>query len=123
MSNNINKPILDGVIIPYPDGAEIIPLWSVAEPLTLGGRTRREVFNRKYKYVMNWKTLYSTYYSPLEVAVNKMIPVLFTYEKWTQSAAGVLVLPTLSSRSLRVGVGDAFWSEVTLECIEVNSRI
>lgn len=65
----------------------------------------------------------SDHYSALENVVNGLDPVIFVYEKWPQSAAGILVLPRLTARELVSGVGDWYWSSVTLECIEVNSRI
>lgn len=120
---NINKPTIDGSTIPYPDAATIEPIWVAAEQTTMLGKTRRDVMARKYSYTLKWTYLNSDYYNALESAINKLAPVIFVYEKWPQSAAGVEVIAKLSGRELTAGVGDYYWSSVTLECTEVNSRI
>lgn len=119
----INKPTLGGVTLPFPDGATIEPVWYQAEQVTLAGRSRRDVMARKYKYTMKWNYLDSQYYEAMEAITNTISSTTFVYEKWTQSSAGATVIATLSARELTAGAGTPFYSSVTLECIEVDSRI
>ena len=121
---NISKPAIGSAIMPYPSGANIDPIWISAEQTTLGGTTRKDVMARKYKYTLKWDYISVSDYNAMETEVNTLSSLSFSYGKWPQSAAGVTVLAVLSTRQLEVGVGDEnYYSSVTLECTEVNSRI
>lgn len=121
----ISKPTLGAATMPFPDMATITPVWVSSEVTTLGGKTRRDVMARKYKYVLQWKHIKVADYNALEAVVNALVAATFTYGKWPQSASpGVSCLGTLAARRLEVGTGDStFFSSVTLTLIEVNSRI
>lgn len=121
---NISKPQLGAATLPFPSAASVEPVWLIAEQITLGGTTRRDIMARKYKYVLKWDYISVSDYSALETEINTLSELIFSYGKWPKSAAGVSVLATLSTRELKVGVGDEhFYSSVSLECTEVNSRI
>ena len=121
---NINKPTFGAATMPFPSEATVNPLWVSAENTTLGGKTRRDVMARKYKYTLRWKHMDVSKYDALEAVINAIDPATFTYEKWPQSASGVSCLGTLSARRLEHGVGDSdYWSSVTLTLTEVDSRI
>jgi hypothetical protein len=73
---------------------------------------------------MKWHYMSVSYYNALENIINHSSAQNFKYEKWTQSAEGVLVWASLSIRILKLGVGkSSHWSEVQLECIEQTTRI
>jgi len=122
---NISRPTFGGVTMPFPSKASIEPVWIYGENLTLGGKTRRDVMARKYKYTLAWNYLIVDNYDALEVVVNALVAATFIYGKWPQSASpGVSCLANLSARKLEHGVGDStFWSSVILTLTEVNSRI
>jgi len=120
---NISKPSLGEATLPYPSAATIEPIWYTAEQTTLGGTTRQDIMSRKYKYAMSWDYMSAEDFTNLENVVNTLSAVTFIYGKWPQCSNGILVIPKLSERTLKSGVGDVFWSSVKLECIEVNSRI
>lgn len=122
---DINKPTLSTVNMPFPDEATIEPFWIAAENTTLGGKTRRDVMARKYRYTLRWTYMSDTNYEALENVINTLSPATFVYGKWPQSATpGVSCLGSLSARRLEHGVGDSdFWSSVTLTLTEVDSRI
>lgn len=121
----ISKPTLDDATMPYPSEATIEPIWVSAEVTTLGGKTRRDVMARKYKYTLGWNYMKVSDYNALEAVVNTLVPATFTYGKFPQSASpGVSCLGTLSARRLEHGVGDTdYWSSVTLTLTEVDSRV
>lgn len=121
---SISKPTFGGIEIPFPDDSTIEPFWISAENTTLGGKTRRDVMARKYRYELKWTYLSVDYYDALESIINDLDPATFTYGKWPQSASGVSCLGELSKRRLELGEGDsAFRSSVILTLTEVNSRI
>ena len=126
MATQINAPTLGGTTLQYPgEGTRIEPVWVSSEQTTLGGKTRRDIMARKYKYKLVYPTMSVTNYDALEAIVNGLTAVTFIYDKWPQSAtAGVSVLAELSARELVAGTGDTtYWSSVTLTLTEVNSRI
>ncbi|HYE68686.1 MAG TPA: hypothetical protein VEA58_08740 [Anaerovoracaceae bacterium] len=124
MAQVINKPTFGSAEMPFPSEASIEPIWVSAENTTLGGKTRRDVMARKYRYIMRWTHMSVAHYEALEAEINGLDPAEFTYEKWPQSENGVLCLGSLSARRLEYGVGnDHYYSSVTLTLIEVNSRI
>lgn len=126
MATQISAPTLGGVTLPYPGaGTKIEPVWISAEHITIGGKTRKEVMARKYKYTLVYSVMSVTDYDALEAIVNTLVATTFVYNKWPQSAtAGVSVLAELSARELVYGTGDtSYWSSVTLILTEVNSRI
>jgi hypothetical protein len=126
MGTQITAPTLGGTTIPYPGaGTRIEPIWISAEHTTIGGKTRKEVMARKYKYTLVYPVMGVTDYNALETVINGLVPVTFIYNKWPQSAtAGVSVFAELSARELVYGTGDtSYWSSVTLTLTEVNSRI
>ena len=80
--------------------------------------------SRKYKYTLKWDYISVSDYNALVTEINLLSELNFSYGKWPESSAGVSVLTTLSERELKVGIGDEhYYSSVTLECVEVNSRI
>jgi len=121
----IVNPTLGAVTLPFPgEGTKIEPVWESAEHTTLGGKTRREVMARKYKYTLVYDVMSVTTYDLLEALANTLVAATFTYGKWPQSASGISVLVSLSARELVYGAGDSdYWSRVTLVLVEVNSRI
>ena len=124
MAGTIQKPVLGSATLPYPSGATIEPIFLMAEQMTLGGKTRQDIMARKYKYTMRWDYMSNAAYDALEAQINLLTALTFTYEKWPQSSAGVTVVSKLSARELKAGAGNEFfWSAVTLECTEVDSRI
>jgi hypothetical protein len=126
MGTQISAPTLGGSTLPYPGaGTRIEPIWVSADHTTIGGKTRREVMARKYKYILVYPVMSVDDYNTLETKVNGLVAVTFVYNKWPQSTtAGVSVLAELSARELVYGTGDtSYWSSVTLTLTEVNSRI
>lgn len=126
MGTQISAPTLNGTSIPYPGGGtKIEPIWISSLHTTIGGKTRKEVSARKYKYTLNYQVMSVTDYDTLEALVNTLAALTFIYNKWPQSAtAGVSVLAELSARELVYGTGDTnYWSSVTLTLTEVDSRI
>ena len=125
MGNVISQPTVGGVSIPFPDEATIEPVWIYGENITLGGKTRRDVMARKYKYSLSWKHMDVTYYNALEAIINGLVAFTFIYDKWPQSTnPGISCLGTLSARRLEYGIGDtSYLSSVNLVLIEVESRI
>ena len=125
MAITISKPTLGGVTMPFPSEATIDPFWIFGENTTLGGKTRRDVMARKYKYALKWDYMVVSKYNALEAIVNALVAATFVYGKWPQSATpGVSCLATLSARKLEKGSGDSdYWSSITLTLTEVNSRI
>lgn len=126
MATEINRPTIGGVTIPHPGrGSKVVPIWVSSQHTTLGGKTRREIMARKYKYILVYEVMNKATYDALEAIVNTLVAVTFIYDKYTQSASpGVSVLAELSDRELVAGTGnDEFWSSVTLTLTEVNSRI
>lgn len=121
----ISKPTLGAATLPFPDMANITPVWVSSEVTTLGGKTRMDVMARKYKYILQWRHMKVDAYDALEAVINALVAATFTYGKWPQSAnPGVSCLGILSGRRLEVGVGDSsYFSSVTLTLTEVNSRI
>lgn len=120
----ISKPTFGAATMPFPDEATIEPVWVSAEVTTLGGKTRRDIMARKYKYILRWRYMKVLDYSALEAVVNALVPAIFTYGKWSQSASGVSCLGILSTRRLEHGTGDSnFFSSITLTLTEENSRI
>ena len=121
---NINPLEFGAAIMPFPDEATITPMWVSAENTTLGGKTKRDVMARKYRYTLRWDHMRVTDYDSLEAVVNALVAATFTYGKWPQSASGVSCLGSLSARNLQYGVGDSnFLSRVTLNLTEIDSRI
>ena len=121
---NINKPTFGAATMPFPSEATVEPFWISADNTTLGGKTRRDVMARKYKYTLRWRHLDVAYYDAIEAIINALNPATFTYGKWPHSKSGVSCLGTLSARRLEHGVGDSdYWSSVTLTLTEVDSRI
>jgi len=126
MSSQISQPTLNGTPIPYPgSGTKIEPIWISADHTTLGGKTRKEVMARKYKYTLVYPVMSVTDYNTLEAIVNTLAPATFIYAKWPQSVSpGISVIAELNARELIYGTGDTnYWSSVTLIITEVNSRI
>jgi len=125
MATTISKPTLGAVTMPFPSEAIIEPFWIFAENTTLGGKTKRDVMARKYKYTLRWNYMVVDKYDALEAVINALVAVTFVYDKWPQSATpGISCLATLSARKLEKGSGDSdFWSSVTLTLTEVSSRI
>ena len=124
MSTVISRPTFGAATMPFPSGATIVPMWVQGENLTLGGKSRRDVMARKYKYTLKWNYMKVSDYDNLEAVVNTLAAATFTYAKWTQSASGISCLGSLSARKLEHGVGDSdFWSSITFTLIEVSSRI
>jgi hypothetical protein len=124
MSDALSRPTFGSATMPFPDEATIEPVWLYGDTLTLGGKTRRDVMARKYKYTMVWKYLAVSDYDALETQVNLLEAATFTYAKWPQSVSGVLCLGNLSARRLEYGAGNtSYLSSVTLTLTEVNSRI
>jgi len=125
MGTDISAPTLGGATLPHPSsGSYIEPIWISADNITLGGKTRREVMARKYRYTLNYDVMDTDTYDALETVVNGLVAITFTYAKWTQSTAGVSVLADLSSREPVAGTGSTgYWSKVTLTLTEVSSRI
>jgi len=120
----IARPTIGGVTIPFPSEAIIKPVWVSAENITLGGKTRRDIMARKYEYTLSWNYMSVTDYNNLEAVTNLLVASIFVYAKWPQSVSpGISCLTTLSARKLESGVGDSFWSSVTLALTEVESRI
>jgi len=120
----INRPVFGAATMPFPDEATIAPVWIIAENTTLGGKTRRDVMARKYKYTLRWNYMKVTDYDNLETVINALVTATFTYGKWPQSDSGISCLGSLSVRNLQYGVGDStFLSKVILTLTEVNSRI
>jgi len=121
---NISKPTFGGATMPFPSEAIIEPIWVSAEHITLGGKSRRDVMARKYKYILNWNYMGVSKYDVLETVINALVAATFTYGKFPQSASGISCLGTLSARKLEHGVGDTdYWSSVTLTLTEVSNRI
>lgn len=122
---NIDRPTFGGVTMPFPSDTNIEPSWIFGEVTTLGGKTRRDVMARKYKYTLKWSYIKVSDYDALETIINGLVATTFIYGKWPQSVSpGVSCLGNLSARKLKHGVGDSnYWSDVTLILIEVNSRI
>ena len=121
---NINKPTFGVATMPFPSEATITPVWVQGENITLGGKSRRDVMARKYRYTLKWNYMKVTDYESLETVVNTLSAATFTYGKWNHSASGVSCLGSLSARKLEHGSGDSdFWSSVTLTLTEVSSRI
>ena len=121
---DIDKPTFGTAKMPFPSDATIEPFWVEAEVTTLGGRTRKDVMARKYRYTLKWNYMKVSDYDALETVVNTLDPDTFTYGKWPQSVAGISCLGTLSNRRLEHGYGDSdYWSSVTLTLTEVASRI
>jgi len=123
---NISKPSFGAATnMPFPSGATIEPFWVFGEVTTLGGKTRRDVMARKYKYTLTWDYMSVTHYDALEAVINALVAATFVYDKWPHSASpGVSCLGTLSARRLEHGTGDTdYWSSVTLTLTETNSRI
>jgi len=126
MATQISAPTLGGTTLPYPgSGTRIEPIWVSANHTTIGGKTRREVMARKYKYILVYPVMSVTDYNALETIINGLVAVTFVYGKWPQSISpGVSVLAELSARELVYGTGDtSYWSSVTLTLTEVSSRI
>lgn len=126
MATQIAAPTLGGTTLPYPGaGTRIEPVWISADHVTIGGKTRREVMARKYKYILTYPVMSVTDYNALETVVNGLVAVTFVYAKWPQSVSpGISVLAELSARELVYGTGDtSYWSSVTLTLTEVSSRI
>jgi len=121
----ISKPMFGTATLPFPSAASISPMQVAAENITLGGKTRRDVMARKYKYTFKWNYMSVTSYDTLEAIINGLVAATFVYGKWPQSATpGVSCLGTLSARKLEHGTGDSnYWSSVTLILTEVDSRI
>ena len=120
----IEKPTFGGITMPFPDEARIIPMWTSAENLRLGGTTSLGVMARKYQYIMRWDYLKIEYYDAIEAVINALDPATFVYQKWPQSRTGILCLGSLSERRLQYGTGKTFFlSSVTLTLIEVENRI
>ncbi len=121
--SQINKPTWGAATMPFPSAATIMPVWVQGEVTTLGGKTRRDVMARKYKYVLTWRYMKVSDYDALEVVSNTLLATTFTYGKWPQSAGGISCLGSLSVRKLEHGPGDSdYWSSVTLTLIEVDGR-
>ena len=121
---NINAPTFGVATLPFPSEAIITPIWVSADNITLGGKTRRDVMARKYQYTLSWNYMSVTDYNALETVINALVAATFIYAKWPQSITpGVSCLASLSARKLEAGVGDSYWSSVTLVLIEVESRI
>jgi len=126
MATEISRPTLGGVTIPHPGpGSRVEPIWVASTHTTLGGKTRKEVMARKYRYILMYQVMNKATYDDLEAKVNELNPATFIYDKYTQSASpGVSVIAELSARELVAGTGnDDFWSTVTLTLEEVDSRI
>jgi len=125
MATEINQPTFGAATLPFPSDANIEPSWVFGEVTTLGGKTRRDVMARKYKYTLRWNLMSVSDYDALEDVVNALVAATFVYDKWPESSnPGVSCLGTLSVRKLQYGTGDTnYLSSVTLTLIEVNSRI
>jgi hypothetical protein len=124
MATQINQPTFGAATMPFPSEASIEPFWISGETTTLGGKTRRDVMARKYKYTLRWNLMSVADYDALQTVTNALVAASFTYEKWPESASGISCLATLSDRKLQYGTGDTnYLSSVTLTLIEVNSRI
>ncbi len=125
MATTISKPTFGGATMPFPSEATIDPSWVFGENTTLGGKTKRDVMARKYKYTLRWEYMVVDKYNALEAIINALDAATFIYDKWPQSATpGVSCLGTLSARKLEYGSGDSdYWSSVVLTLTEVSSRI
>lgn len=120
----INKPTFNNVEMPFPSETSIEPVWMSTDTLTIGGKTKRDVTARKYRYTLRWTHMSVAHYNAIKDEINALVPRIFVYEKWPQSFDGILCWGQLSARRLEYGVGnDEFWSSVTLTLTEVNSRI
>ncbi|GAF84225.1 unnamed protein product [marine sediment metagenome] len=123
MATEISQPIFGASTMPFPSEATIEPFWVFGEITTLGGKTRRDVMARKYKYTLRWSLMSVTDYDNLEAVINALVAATFTYEKWPHSTSGVSCLGTLSARRLEYGAGDTnYLSSVTLILTEVSAR-
>lgn len=113
----------------HPSNWSVEPLIGENTSVTLNGTQVNDVFYRKYKYVLEWEAMSKSDYEALEAVVNNHVDVgtniTFTYAKWgTLASGGVACMGRLSARGFKAGSGNtSYYSSVTLELVEVNSRI
>lgn len=120
----MTNPTLGGTTLPCPTDSKIDPVWVYADNTTIGGKTRRDVMARKYKYTLHWEFMDATYYTALQTKVNILTAQTFIYDKYTESGgAGVSVLSQLSARVPKTPGLATYYSEVSLTMIETESRI
>jgi hypothetical protein len=108
--------------MPDPTESRISPVFP-SKTETLGGKSRREVLGRKYKYDIRWNFMTSIDYNSLETLVNVGNPVTLTYNKYPQSQDGVSVEAQISERTHIAMVGNDFYSDVSLTLTEVSNRL
>jgi len=120
----LTYPTLGGLTLAALTSSSIEPVWVYADNTTVGGKTRRDVMARKYRYTLRWDFMTATDYATLQTKVNALTAQTFIYDKYPESAgAGVSVLSQLSARVPRTPGLSTYYSGITLTMIEVDSRI
>ena len=117
---------LGGTTLPCPKDSTRQYILKKADVETLGGKTRWDVMARKYKYTLRWDFISVTDYDALEDKVNTLVPLTFIWDKYTSTTSpGVSVLASLSDRKPTTAGNQStgFYSDVTLELIEVDTRL
>jgi len=120
------NPTLAGTTIPCPTDSTRDYILLKAEATTIGGKTRWDVFGRKYTYKLNYDFVSVSDYESMETLVNNLTEQTFIWDKYDScDSTGVSVLAELSSRQPKTpGNKDTgFYSKVTLTLSEVSSRI
>jgi len=121
----MGNPVLGSTTLTCPRQSTITPLVKKGEFLTLGGKSRWDITGMKYEYQLHWEFINITDYEAMETEVKALVPVTFTWDKYTACASGVSVYAELSARAPKTA-GDKdtdFYSDVVLTLTEVNNRI
>ena len=120
------QPTLGAVTLPYPTNWSITPIIGEVAATSLSGKTRTDVIYRKYKYTLQYDALSKNDYESVLNAINDSLDngttPIFTYDK-ISAANGVSVIPSISEAERAFGAGNDYRIRVSIELLEINSRI
>lgn len=122
----MSQPILGAVTLPYPTNWFVTPIVGEVSSTSLSGKTRTDITYRKYKYTLQYSSVSRNEYELIVNAINDSLDnnttPNFTYDK-ISSAQEVAVVPTMSEAERVSGAGGDYRVRLSIELLEVSSRI
>lgn len=95
------------VTLKHPIDWEIPVVSGGAETVSLDGTMLRDIPWRKYRYILKWPAMTTTDFEDLEDLVNLNnnygLAITFTYDRWRNTNAGVIVNAKLIEREFAAG--------------------
>ena len=127
----MNNPTLSNgvttVTLPMPSGWEVVPIIGENVSRSIGGVELIDTTYRKNQYILVWDAMWSSDFEALVNLINGHIDdgdnLVFVFDKFPESyTPGIQVTARMSSRKMKAGSGQAFYSSTQLTLTELNPR-